>query len=365
MNLSSILPTPRACLLDNFLVRPDWTKSSTRDPSLLWLDKNENTDPQLQEFIKTILHEISKNSLFTYPDPYFVYQKIAKYAGVSIENILITPGSDGVIRSVFETFINEGDIVLHTSPTFAMYPVYCKIFGARPITLNYIRKNDEPYLCFENILKHLSDFKPKLICLPNPDSPTGTTFPNNQIKQIVKQASLQGTIVLIDEAYFEFYKSSVVEMLNDYKNLIIARTFAKAWGLAGLRIGYSLASPEITKYLHKIKPMYEVGNFSLSFMDIMLSYEDEMKASVDRLLEGKNYFSSSMTSLGFKTLKNYGNFQHVNFGDKREKIHQILADLVLYRKDFSDECLKDYSRFSITTKDIFSKIVSRIKENIL
>ncbi len=364
MNSYNFTIAPRKCLLEHSLMRPNWTLNNSRDPNLIWLDKNENNDPHYIDFTKSLLSEMSAESLYTYPETYSLYKKIAKYTEAPIESILITQGSDGVIRSVFETFINEGDVVLHTSPTFAMYSVYCKIFGVKSYTLNYGKSSEGPHLCFDDILKAITELKPKLFCLPNPDSPTGTAYSFEQIEKIVSLSSRQNTIVLIDEAYYEFYGNSASSLIYKYKNLIVARTFAKAWGLAGLRIGYSLACPELTDFLHKIKPMYEVGNFSVTFTNRILDFQSEMDKSVNRLLEGKKIFKSTMEEFGFRVLNNHGNFQHVDFGEKKTSIHKNLSTLVLYRKDFSDECLSGFSRFSIATKEIFSKVIFRIKEEL-
>lgn len=358
-------PRPRECLLKTDLTRPDWTRDSGRDPNLIWLDKNENTDPQMMELTKSIMASIPKEALYTYPNIYPLYEKISKYTKLPMSQHLITAGSDGVIRHVFEAFINQGDKVLYTSPTFAMYSVYCKIFGAQEMKLEYKKGDNGPVLELETILESLRQFKPKLFCLPNPDSPTGTVFSLNEIKSIAEVAEQLNTIVLIDEAYFEFYQTSAAPLISQYNNIIIARTFAKGWGLAGLRIGYALASHEITQYLHKIRPMYEVNTFAVYFMIKMMDYEEEMWKSVKRLNDGKCYFKNAMQKMGFKTLETHGNFQHISFGDKADRIHQNLSKVVLYRNNFSEECLKGFSRFSAATKEIYSVIIPHIERALL
>ena len=170
-----------------------------------------------------------------------------------------------------------------------------------------------------------------------------------------------GSVVLIDEAYHPFYKETVVGLIGSYPNLIIARTFAKAWGLAGLRVGYAVSNQEIIKYLHKIRPMYEVNTIAVSALTKILTNSAPMYASVDRLKEGKSYFLSEMQGMGFDIISNEGNFLHVKFGVYSTKIHEGLRNTVLYREDFSMQCLAGYSRFSATTIELFKPIVEKIK----
>ncbi|MCW7462965.1 pyridoxal phosphate-dependent aminotransferase [Leptospira limi] len=354
----------RKPLLDPSLERPDWQKSTPRTNEKLWLDKNENLDPYLLEVTSSILSELNPMTLSTYPECAELYRKIAKWTNTSPDSLILTPGSDGAIRLAFEAFINEGDSVIHTLPTFAMYPVYSKMFGAKTYPLVYEKSEDGPKLTLEKILSHINEIKPKLFCLPNPDSPTGTVLELKDIKRILAVCIETNTIVLIDEAYHPFYEDTCVGLIHEFKNMIVARTFAKAWGLAGLRIGYAVGNPEIIKFYHKLRPMYEVSTISIAFMEKMMDHADAMYDSVRRLSEGKKYFCEEMKSLGFKVLKTHGNFQHVSFGNSAEKIHEVLKNHVLYREDFKEECLSGYSRFSITTIEKFRPIVDLIKKEM-
>ncbi len=352
---------PRAPLLNPDLVRPDWQKTTVRPVGPLWLDKNENPDPALQEVARKVWAEIDPLNLSTYPECGELYRKLARWLDLSPEHLILTPGSDGAIRLTFEVFVNEGNTVVHTIPTFAMYPVYSQMFGAKVEPLNYVRSSSGPKLSVDQILSHLDRIQPKLFCLPNPDSPTGTVIPPEGLRAILDLCSRTGTVVLIDEAYHPFYDWSCVQWVREYRNLIVARTFAKAWGLAGLRIGYAVGHPETIRFLHKMRPMYEVSTISVAFVERMLGYEHEMWASVRRLNEGKRYFARQMKDFGFEVLLTEGNFLHVAFGRYAEVIHRALENKVLYRIDFKEPCLEGYSRFSCTTVAGFEPIVEAIR----
>src|SRR5690348_13775237 len=132
-----MIPHARPEVADAGLTRPDWVRNVSRDPRLLWLDKNENTDPEHIAAISRILAGIDPLAYTTYPEAPELYEKLARYLGVKPEQLLLAAGSDGIIRSVFESFVSPGDTVITTAPTFAMYDVYSRIYGARKVGLEY------------------------------------------------------------------------------------------------------------------------------------------------------------------------------------------------------------------------------------
>lgn len=357
-----MIVTPVKSLLNPDLVRPDSWQSVPRVSGRLWLDKNENLDPELLAFTENVLRDLPALNLATYPEPASLYRKLSNWLSVSPDALILTPGSDGAIRLAFEVFVSAGDTIVHTMPTFAMYPVYCQMFGAQAEPLNYESGSRGPSLALERILAHLSRYRPKLFCLPNPDSPTGSVLSLDELRAIVDHCDSLDTIILIDEAYHPFHETTCVPWTRECRHLVVARTFAKAWGLAGLRIGYAVGHPDTIRYFHKLRPMYEVSTLSIAFMERMLNHVNEMEASVNRLLEGKQHFVAEMTALGFQVPLTHGNFQHVVFGKYSECIHRKLGDVVLYRQNFKEACLSGYSRFSITTKQGFEPIIQAIRE---
>jgi len=359
-----IVPMARAAVADPKLFRPDWTVGISRDPALLWLDKNENTDPQMAELVSRVLSDIDQTAIRTYPECAPLYHKLGAYLGIGADHLLLTAGSDGAIRSVFEAYIDPGDVVMHTVPTFAMYAVYSSMYGASVIPLDYHPSDNGPFLSVEAVLKTIAEIRPKLVCLPNPDSPTGTVFIPDQLRRIIEAAGEAGSLILIDEAYYPFYGNTIISWVDEYTNLVVTQTFAKAWGLSGLRIGYAAACPELARILHKVRPMYEVNTVAVATMEKMLDHSHEMMASVKRLNAGKEVFLDAMEDLGLKVLRSQGNFLHVAFGDYASTVHERLKAKVLYRLDFKEPCLKGFSRFSATTPERFNPIIECIRQTI-
>jgi histidinol-phosphate aminotransferase len=337
---------PRTALLNPQLQRPSALQSVPRSPTRLWLDKNENLDPKLMSLTHELLSAIPREVLATYPEAGELYRKLARWVGVSPESLLLTPGSDGAIRLAFEAVIGQGDGVIHTLPTFAMYPVYCQMFGARGWPIEYAASELGPLLNPAAIIDAIHEFSPKLVCLPNPDSPTGTIVTPQALRAILAACEQTQTLLLVDEAYHPFHEATVAPWTQDSQNLLVARTFAKAWGVAGLRIGYAVGHPQTIALLHKLRPMYETSTLAVEFMGRMLDHVADMMQSVGAINAGKLMFEARMQSLGFKVLRTAGNFTHIAFGERGPAIHAALSDKVLYRAAFDHPCLAGYSRFS-------------------
>ena len=356
---------PRRSLLNPALQRPSALTSVPRNPSLLWLDKNENLDPILGELSVGLVRDLSVTSLTTYPEAGEVYRKLARWVGVAPECLLLTPGSDGAIRLTFEAFVEHGDAVVHTSPTFAMYPVYSQMFGAEAHVVEYQRTDAGPWLDASAIIAAVRTHRPKLLCLPNPDSPTGTIVEADMVRELLHECEEAGTVLLLDEAYHPFYDWSAASWVEASKNLIVARTFAKAWGAAGFRIGYAVAHHETIGLLHKMRPMYEVSTVAVEFIVRMLEHITEMNQAVSRINDGKAFFLGQMRALGFPVIDTAGNFVHVNFGEHRSALHEALKPRVLYRPDFDHPCLKGYSRFSVAPREIMGQVSDLIAHTLL
>lgn len=360
-NIIDVQSKARTAVASPELARPDWTKGVPRDTRLLWLDKNENTDPILAGITSRVLSDIDPSTIFTYPECTPLYNKLSNDLGVPANCLLLTHGSDGGIRSVYEAFINPGDVVVHTVPTFAMYAVYSQMYDANVFKLEYRDSENGPLLSLTEFIEAIKRVRPKLVCLPNPDSPTGTVFAPEELREIIEACGSVGALILIDEAYYPFYSETCLPWIEEYHHLAVTRTFAKAWGLAGLRIGYVAACPEMIQLLHKVRPMYEVNTIAVAVVEKMLDYKDEVLKSVERLNAAKSEFLETMRGLGLRTFNSEGNFMHVAFGKYASEVHSSLKNMVLYRQDFSQPCLKGYSRFTSTTKECFKPVIERIK----
>jgi len=359
-------PRPSHILSEQDIWRPSWhAQHQVRDPKRLWLDKNESADPELRAVIYEILQKMPASVASAYPELPPLYGQLSKFLDVEPADLVLANGSDGVIRAAFDAFVDPGDIVIHTSPTYAMYSVYCQLKGAVEKSLDYQRIDNVWILDMKVLIESISELKPKLVCVPNPDSPTGSIIEKEQIFRLLEISEKVGALLLVDEAYFPFYEESMVTAVHTSPNLLITRSTGKAWGMAGLRLGFGIASPSIINMMQTTRSMYECNSVAAYVFSQLIDRYSEVEASVHRLTDSLNWFDDQMKVLGFKTIPATGNFIHVAFGDKEKAIAPRLADRVYYRRQTPHPSLEGFSRFSAASRDDFEEIVEIIKSSII
>tara|TARA_B100000989_G_scaffold298400_1_gene287516 strand:- start:9185 stop:10246 length:1062 start_codon:yes stop_codon:yes gene_type:complete len=344
----------------NNIFRIPWN-SQSRSSKKLWLDKNENNDSFLKGIHSNIKKKIKLSDISAYPDLTETYKNLSKFLKVSKNKIFLTAGSDLAIKSIFETFLSPGNKVLTTNPTYAMYSIYCKIFRVKNILLNYQYKKNGPYLDVEKFILKIKKNRPKLVCIPNPDSPTGQVISKKNLERIIKIAQKNKGLVLIDEAYYLFYKSSVINFIDRYKNLILIRSASKAMGIAGLRVGIMISNPNIISQVFMYKPMYEISSIGNLFIKEIIKVNNYklIKKSVNRLNEGKIYFIKHLKKNNINYFNSYANFIHVDFGPSKKKILSDLQKKIYFRLEEKHKSMKGFSRISLTSKKNF-KIIKKI-----
>lgn len=221
-------------------------------PGLL-LDFNERTTPPSGRVVASIKQFLSQGQLQVYPEYFDLVKKIARYAKAGTKNIILTNGADQAIDLVFRAFTKPKDEVIIPSPSFAMFFQSAGVQNNKIISPLY-----RPDLSFptDEVLKKINS-KTKLIVICSPNNPTGTVANKNEIIKIATRA--KSSIILIDEAYFEFCGQTSAQLIKQYPNIIISRTFSKVFGLGGLRIGYLIADPIYINELLKVRGPYDIN----------------------------------------------------------------------------------------------------------
>jgi histidinol-phosphate aminotransferase len=345
--------------------RPDIFKEIKRSPKKLWLDKNENINQELLNFVKKNT-KLTKEILSSYPNLSSTYKKIANFYKVNKYSLLLAHGSDGGIQNVFQALVKKNSHVILSSPTFAMYNVYAKAFDAKISYVKYSLNNKGLLsLDVKNLLSLLKK-KPKLFCLPNPDSPTGSSLNNKLLEKIFKICEKNNCYILIDEAYHLFYKSSQIKKINTYKKLIVVKSFSKAFGLAGLRAGCIIANINTINYLKSFKQMYEINHFCSEVLNNIFTKKgiSIIQKSINDKIDGKKLFLTFLKESNFEYLESDGNFIHVNFGINKKKIINELKKICHFRENDILLPVKGYSRFTLTNIKNFKKIINTINKYI-
>ncbi len=353
-------PAPRPAVADPALWRPDQYSGNLRPENVLWLDRGECIDPELTELAFGLLRDIPVHAVFAYPTPGPLYRKLARLLGMEPDRLCLTRGMDGSIKTVYETFLEPDDVVLVTDPTYQMYGVYAQIFGVRLAKVPYRMVDGRPVLTGAEMIEGIRRHRPKLIGLPHPDNPTGFVFSEAEMRSVVETAGEVGALILIDEAYHPFHPHTCLPWIDEYGHLVVARSFSKAWGMAGIRLGYTVAAPEVTALLHKVRTMVEADGLAMTMAERMLDHRPAMEASLERLIRGRRHFAEEMQALGFHAIETPCNFVHVDFARKRDAAIAALDGVARYRV-FPDSILKHFLRFTTTTPEMFEPVVAAIR----
>ena len=279
------------------------------------LDKNERLTDFESYFIDKIKKKINSDYLTTYPEVEPLYEIFSKKFHLNKEMFVLTAGSDMAIRNCFELLVRSGDKIITLFPTYGMVDVYAKLFEANQIK---IRFNKKLKLDINKLIKEIN-YKTKLIIIANPNSPTGTIIENKQIINILKKAKKFNCYVLIDEAYYGFYNTTFVSYLKKFPNLIISRTFSKAYGLAGCRVGVIIANKTVAKRLYKFRPMYEINSISVLIIKEIMKNKSILKKYIQETINGKKYLIKNLNKFGFSYYNSYANFLLVDFRTKNLK----------------------------------------------
>jgi len=309
----------------------------------LRLDFNENPIG-CSPAVRRALAKLSAASISAYPEQETVRRKAARYFGVRPEELLLTNGTDEALSLVVNTFIESGDRVLFVEPTYAMYRFYSELAGARIMAPRYRAEMQFPW---KDVLAALRA-GPRVFFLPNPNSPTGNLLSRSELHRILKAATR--TMVVIDEAYFEFSGVTVIPWIRRHRNLIVTRTFSKTTGLAGLRLGCIFVCPELAATMRKAQSPYPVNVAALAAAEAAMRDRGFIARTVREVKRGRHELECGLARLGVRTFPSAGNFLLVYFGPRSKRIVAALEHKgILIRDRSSDFGGEGYVRITVGT----------------
>lgn len=321
---------------------------------MIYLDANENP-------FGSVLGKIAGVELSRYPDPYAesLRAKLARYVSVKPEQILIGNGSDEIIWLLLFAFVAPRDEVVVMEPSFAMYRIFAELAGAR---VRSIALESNYSLDAQKLLKTVNA-KTKIIFLCSPNNPTGNVLPLADVEKIVRVSK---KLVVVDEAYIEFAPgSSALRLLKKYPNLILLRTFSKAWGLAGLRVGYALGDKEIIQTLQKVRAPYSVDVLAASLAERALTKRKQMEMSVRKIIVERKKLEMALKKMSLKIFPSVANFVLVRFPMKwnASTIQQTLSKKFgLIVRDFNKPGLENCFRVTVGTPRENELLLTALKQ---
>lgn len=289
----------------------------------LRLDFNENTlgcSPRVLDR----LSQITAEHLARYPEREPIEAQVADWLRVSAEEVLLTNGVDESIHLLCQTYLEPGDEVLIVEPSYSMYRIYAMASGGRvvgvPAGVNFEFPLDE-------LLKQTRS-RTRLIMIANPNNPTGAVASQQALVQIARSAP--DAAILIDEAYFEFYGQTMLEARDNFPNMFVARTFSKAYGLAGLRIGMLLGDADQMRAIRRVSSPYNVNAVALACLSEALTDQSYLLQYVQEVLEARTRLEKLLRLTGVPFWPSNANFVLLRVGTTKATAARFVEQMRLH-----------------------------------
>jgi histidinol-phosphate aminotransferase len=320
----------------------------------LRLDFNENT-AGCSPAVRRALAKLTSKELAMYPEYERGTARLARHFKVKPEELLLTNGGDDALRLFFDAFVDAGSSVAICEPTFPMYRYWGEVAGAKIEVLRYSSTMEFP---LDGVLNTL-ETHPRVVFICNPNNPTGTLITPEAIEAVLTAATR--TAVVIDEAYAEFSGVTVVPWIQKYPQLFVARTFSKAAGLAGLRLGAVIGCAESLAIVRRATAPFPVNIAALAAAEAAVGDPKTMNRYVRDILRTRTWFEKELHKLSVKTYPSAGNFLLADFGPGGPEMCRRLETEGILLRDRTREIGSGFVRVSIGTKTEMERLVRRIK----
>lgn len=325
--------------------------------TVIKLASNENPlgcSPKVKEAIANTFKDLS-----IYPDGNATHlkQKLAEFLGVNPDEILPTNGLDEMIDLVAKTYVNKGDEVIMADVTFPRYIQTTEMMGGTPVI---VPLKDFTF-DLDGILSKITD-KTKMIWICNPNNPTATIVTEEEVVKFFDKVP-KDVLILYDEAYREYatsedYPHDSIKFLKDYPNLLVMRTFSKVYGLAGIRVGYTVGDKDIIENINKVRGPFNVNILALEAAVAALEDKDFVKQSYDLNLEGKNYLFEEFDKMDFFYTPSETNHIFVNVGKNGQEVFVEMQKKGVIIRPMAG----DFIRVSIGTMEENKIFIDTLKE---
>ena len=329
-----------------------------RDQQYIKLNTNESPYPPAPSVVEAMnAEQVELLRLYSDPTAKNLKEKLAGLYDVRPENVFVSNGSDEVLNFAFMAFGGQGAVFPDIS--YGFYEVFAELYAinAEKIPLESDFSVDYRKYCGKN----------KMVVIANPNAPTGMTIPVWQIEEIVK--SNPDAVVVIDEAYVDFGGETCLPLVKKYDNLLVTRTFSKSRCLAGGRLGYAFASPEIIADLEKIKYStnpYNINRLTLLLGEKTVDAEDYYQEKCREIEETRAWTTAQLEELGFTVLPSKANFIFVKT-DKMDggELYKTLKAKGILVRHFTNLRICQFNRVTIGTKKQMETFIDTLKEVIL
>lgn len=318
----------------------------------LRLDLNESTTGCSPRVLAKI-RSLDSKLLALYPDRQRGEKLVSKFIGVKLEELLLTNGADEGIDLLCRTYLDCEDELIIIVPAFAMYETFAQGAGAR-----VVRVPAGPDFTFpvEKVLTAITP-RTRMIVITNPNNPTGAAVARQDILRVLEAAP--AAVVLVDEAYFDFYGKTLMDQIGLIPNLFVARTFSKAYGLAGMRLGVLAGAEEQMSVLRRMISPFNVNAFAIECLEEALNDRQFVANYVNRVRSTCEWLGRELETLGLKCWPSHTNFLLVNFGALKDKVLDTMTAtrIALRNRPDCEGCI----RISIGTQEEMERMLAVLK----
>jgi len=321
----------------------------------LRLDFNENTvgcSPRVLERLR----QLGSEELARYPERGPVEAAVAETLGIAAAELLLTNGVDEAIHLLCQTYLDPGDEALIVVPTYSMYRIYMMAAGAQVVTVhagkNFVFPVDE-------VRSRITE-RTRMIAIANPNNPTGTVVASEDLTKLARSAP--DAAVLVDEAYFEFYGQSMLGVRKECQNLFVARTFSKAYGLAGLRLGALVGDLEQMRAIRRVSSPYNVNAVALACLPEALGDQAYIQHYVTEVRESRSRLERALLASGIQFWSSHANFVLLRVGAAASFVEAMKRRGILVRDRSGDHGCEGCVRITLGPRAHADRLLAALQE---
>lgn len=325
-------------------------------------DANESCFDLDGDMKKKVWDAVEKIAFNRYPDPMAkgAVKAFADFYGINPDFVTAGNGSDELISIISSTFLETGDRVVTLSNDFSMYAFYGSIYETEPLVF---QKNEDLTVDVDKLIRFCNDNDAAMLIFSNPCNPTSLGLDREQVRKLLSCVK-SSCLVVLDEAYMDFWSESMLDEIENYNNVIILKTCSKAVGLAGIRLGFAVAGRKITTALRAVKSPYNTDSFSQAIGEAVLSEKSLMCERISELIESRNQLYRAVKVL-------------CETSGKLETVYETVTNFVFIKTGFADEIynamlersiairkFKGYLRISAGTSEENAEVIKALKESL-
>jgi histidinol-phosphate aminotransferase len=328
--------------------------------NIIKLASNENPLGPSKQAIAALQGELAKLNLYPDGNAFNLKQALSRELNVAPARLTIGNGSSDILDFVLRAFVTPEHEVMFAEHAFAMYPILTRIIGAKPVQVKARNWGHD----LEAMATAVTNAT-RVVFIANPNNPTGTWLTKNELTGFLDRIP-EDVLVVLDEAYFEYVDEADypngVSLVADYPNLVVTRTFSKVYGLAGLRVGYGVSTPEVADYLNRVRPPFNVNQLALVAAEHALKDKEHLSKSVEFNREGMKQLVAAFEQLGIEYIPSVGNFISAKMPRSGKAVFDALLREGVIVRPVDNYGMPDYLRITIGTKEENNKFITALNK---